>query len=52
MIKGATGAVLALAMGWLALAMPASAQTFVNIRSQDATIRTAIRRAAWGIPCS
>ena len=36
MIKGATGAVLALAMGWLALAMPASAQTFVNIRSQDA----------------
>ncbi len=36
MIKGATGAVLALALGWCALAMPASAQTFVNIRSQDA----------------
>src|ERR1044071_3930737 len=36
MIKGATGAVLGLALGWCALAMPASAQVFVNIRSQDA----------------
>jgi len=32
----------------------ASAQTFVNIRSQDAssTIRIPTPRAAWGIPCS
>ena len=36
MIKGATGAVLALALSWCALAIPASAQIFVNIRSQDA----------------
>ncbi len=36
MIKGATSAVLALALSWCALAMPASAQIFVNIRSQDA----------------
>ena len=54
MIKGATGAVLALAMGWLALAMPASAQTFVNIRSQDAPKYDphSNTSSAWGIPCS
>ncbi len=36
MIKGVTGAVLALAMGWCAFSIPATAQTLVNIRSQDA----------------
>ena len=36
MIKGVTGAVVALAMGWCAFSIPAAAQTLVNIRSQDA----------------